>query len=31
MKKDGFVDDIGEKYFLPNIVAALDYAESLVK
>ena len=31
MKKDGFVDDIGEKYFLPNIVAALDSAESLVK
>lgn len=31
MKKDGFVEYIGEENFLPNIVEALDYAESLVK
>lgn len=31
MKKDQFVEYIGEENFLPNIVEALDYAESLVK
>lgn len=31
MQKDGFIEYVGEKQFLPNIVAALDYAESLVK
>lgn len=30
MNKDGFVEYIGEKYFLPNIVEALDYAERIV-
>ena len=31
MKKDGFVDYLGEQNFRANIVDALDYAESLVK
>jgi SulP family sulfate permease len=31
MEKDGFIDYIGEENFLPNIVEALNYAESLVK
>lgn len=31
MKKDGFVDYLGEQNFCANIVEALDYAESLVK
>ena len=31
MKKDGFVDEIGAEYFLPNIVEALDYAERLIR
>lgn len=31
MKKDGFVDYLGEQNFRANIVEALDYAESLVK
>lgn len=31
MKKDGFIDDLGADHFLPNIVEALDYAESLIK
>lgn len=31
MKKDGFVDYLGEENFRANIVEALDYAESLVK
>lgn len=30
MKKDHFIDLIGEEHFLPNIVEALDYAEALV-
>ncbi len=31
MKKDGFIDSVGADHFLPNIVAALDYAENLIK
>lgn len=31
MKKDGFIEHIGEENFQPNIVEALDYAEALVK
>lgn len=31
MKKDGFIDYVGADHFLPNIVAALDYAENLIK
>ncbi len=31
MEKDGFVDEIGPEYFLPNIVEALDYAERLIR
>lgn len=31
MKKDGFIEYVGAENFHPNIVAALDYAESLVK
>lgn len=31
MEKDGFVDEIGPEYFLPNIVEALDYAEHLIR
>lgn len=31
MKKDGFIEHIGEENFHPNIVEALDYAEALVK
>ena len=31
MKKDGFIDYVGADHFLPNIVAALDYAESLIQ
>jgi SulP family sulfate permease len=31
MEKDGFITYIGEENFLPNIVEALDYAETLVK
>lgn len=30
MKKDHFIELIGEEHFLPNIVEALDYAEALV-
>ena len=30
MKKDHFIELIGEKHFLPNIVEALDYAENMV-
>jgi len=31
MEKDGFIEYVGKEHFLPNIVEALDYAESLVK
>lgn len=31
MKKDGFIEHIGDENFQPNIVEALDYAEALVK
>ncbi len=31
MKKDGFVESLGEENFRKNIVDALDYAESLIK
>ena len=30
MKKDHFIELIGEEHFLPNIVEALDYAENMV-
>ena len=30
MQKDGFIEHVGAEHFLPNIVAALDYAEELV-
>lgn len=30
MQKDGFIEYVGAEHFLPNIVAALDYAEELV-
>ena len=30
MQKDGFIEHVGAEHFLPNIVAALDYAEDLV-
>ncbi len=30
MQKDGFIEHVGAEHFLPNIVAALDYAENLV-
>lgn len=29
MKKDHFIELIGEEHFLPNIVEALDYAENM--
>ena len=30
MQKDGFIEHVGVEHFLPNIVAALDYAKELV-
>lgn len=31
MRKDGFVESIGEENFKPDIIAALDYAENLIR